>query len=297
MAENDLMRHRRRLLAFAVAVFLAISGWALAGCGSGSVHESAQLRPAAMLPATQKPLAEGGFVTRMVGMPKGYGSAGREFLLHSPRTAAADRPLVIMLHGLYQSPAVVEQATGATSFSDSHNFTLVYPFGRGEAWNAGTCCREDTANDVGFMVDLVHYIATLTPVDLHRVYIWGFSNGGMMAWRTVCQTQNVFAGAGIVAGALLVPCQVPVHVVDLHGTADTTVPLHGGYSAFTRTTFPDSAKEASRLAAGSSLQRVLLKNLGHRWPSPRFGSVDPLQVLWNGLSRFRVTFPAVLPAV
>ena len=280
-----------------MAVFLAVGGWALAGCGSSSVHESAQLRPAAVLPGTGKPLDEGGFVTRMVGMPKGYGSVGRKFLLHSPRTAGADRPLVIMLHGLNQSPQVVEQATGATSFSDSHNFTLVYPFGRTKAWNAGICCRHDTANDVGFMVDLVHYVATLTPVDLHRVYIWGFSNGGMMAWRTVCQTQNVFAGAGIVAGALLVPCRVPVHVVDLHGTADTTVPFLGGYSAYTHTIFPDSAKEADRLAAGSSLQRVLIKNLGHRWPSPRFGSVDPLALLWNGLSSFRVTFPAIMPAL
>ena len=155
----------------------------------------------------------------------------------------------------------------------------------------------DTANDVGFMVDLVHYVAALTPVDLHRVYIWGFSNGGMMAWRTVCQTKNVFAGAGVVAGALLVPCPVPVHVVDMHGTADTTVPLLGGYSAYTHTVFPDSANERTKLVAGSSLEQVLVKNVGHRWPSPRFGRVDSLEVLWNGLSRFRVAHPAVSASV
>lgn len=290
------MRQRRRLLAFASAVFLAVGGWALAGCGSGSTHESAQLRPAAVLPDSQKPVIEGNFVTRMVGMPTGYGSVGRKFLLHAPRSAGAPRPLVIILHGLLQTPGVVENATAATSFSDSHNFTLVYPYGRGRAWNAGTCCRNDTANDVGFMVDLVRYVAALTPVDLHRVYIWGFSNGGMMAWRAVCQTKNVFAGAGVVAGALLVRCRVPVHVVDLHGTADTTVPFLGGYSPYTRTILPDSLDEARKLVAGSSLQRVLIKKLGHRWPSQRFGSMDPLAVLWNGLSRFRVAQPAVSAA-
>jgi predicted esterase len=255
------------------------------------------LRPAAVLPVSQQPLTEGRYVTRLLAMPKRYGSVGRSFVLHAPSTAGAERPLVIVLHGLYQTPTDVEQATGATSFSDSHNFTLVYPYGRMKAWNAGGCCRQDTANDVGFMVDLVHYVAALTPVDLHRVYIWGFSNGGMMAWRTVCQTHNVFAGAGVVAGALLVPCPVPVHVVELHGTLDKTVPLTGGFSRYTHTVFPDSLNEASKLVAGSSLQRLLVKNVGHRWPSPRFGKVDSLEVLWNGLSHFQVAHPAVSAAV
>jgi predicted esterase len=281
-------------VALAVAVLLGLGSWALVGC-AGSSKEL--LRPVSMLPVTETPLTSGRYVTRMVGMPKAYHSSGRRFILHEPRTPGARRPLVIILHGLYQSPAIVEQATAATSFSDAHDFTLVYPFGRNSAWNAGTCCRRDTANDVGYMVDLVHYVSTLTPVDQRRVYIWGFSNGGMMAWRTVCQTRGVFAGAGVVAGALLVPCRVPVHVVELHGDDDRTVPLLGGYSPYTHTVFPDSAKERSQLVAGSTLDRMLIKNLGHRWPSPRFGSIDPLAVLWNGLSRFRVAHPAVAAAV
>jgi poly(3-hydroxybutyrate) depolymerase len=276
----------------AFAVLLGLGGWALAGCG-GSGSSNDLLRPVSTLPVTQQPVDSGGYVTRMLGMPKGYGSVGRTFILHSPRSSGAARPLVILLHGLYQTPSMVEQATAATSFSNAHDFTLVYPFGRTEAWNAGTCCRRDTANDVGFMVDLVRYVSALTLVDLHRVYIWGFSNGGMMAWRTVCQTQNIFAGAGVVAGSLLVGCPVPVHVVELHGTADRTVPFLGGYSHYTHTDFPDSANERSKLAPGSTLQRMLIKNLGHRWPSPRYGSVDALDVLWNGLSHFQVAHPAV----
>lgn len=284
------------MLAAAFAVMLGLGGWALVGCGSsGSSNDL--LRPVSALPVSDAPVDSGRYVTRLVGMPKGYASVGREFILHAPRLPGEARPLVIILHGLYQNPAIVEQATAATSFSNARNFTLVYPYGRNQAWNAGTCCRHDTANDVGFMVDLVHYVSALTPVDLHRVYIWGFSNGGMMAWRTVCQTRNVFAGAGVVAGALLVGCPSPVHVVELHGTADHTVPFLGGYSHYTHTDFPDSADERSKLAPGSTLQRMLIKNLGHRWPSPRFGAVDSLDVLWNGLSHFEVAHPAVSAAV
>jgi predicted esterase len=283
-------------LVLALAVLLGVGSWAMVGCDVGSSSKE-MFRSVSPLPLTGTPVASGRYVTRLVGMPKAYQSSGRRFILHEPRVAGARRPLVIILHGLYQSPAMVEQATAATSFSNAHDFTLVYPFGRNEAWNAGTCCRRDTANDVGFMVDLVHYVSTLTPVDRHHVYIWGFSNGAMMAWRTVCQTRDVFAGAGVVAGALLVPCPVPVHVVELHGDDDRTVPFLGGYSSYTHTVFPDSAKERSELAAGSTLDRMLIKNLGHRWPSLRFGAIDPLAVLWNGLSHFQVAHPAVAAAV
>jgi len=284
----------RRVVTFGLLCLLVVGGWALAACGAGSGRAS--LRPTLRLPFWQSTAVQGVDVTRRLTVPSGFGSAGRPFFLHSRRSATSPEPLVLLLHGLYQRPSTVEDATAAASFSDANGFTLVYPVGTHEAWNAGGCCRHDTANDVGYLVDLVHYVATLTPVDLHRVYIWGFSNGGMMAWRAVCQTRGVFAGAGVVAGALLVPCPAPVHVVDLHGAADHTVPFFGGYSTYTRTVFPDSANERRRLAPGSTLQVVLLKDLGHRWPPLRAGSVDALDVLWNGLRGYRVTHPAAVSA-
>ena len=156
--------------------------------------------------------------------------------------------------------------------------------GEGRAWNAGTCCRHDSANDVGYLVDLVHYVSTLTPVDLHRVYIWGFSNGGMMAWRAVCQTRNVFAGAGVMAGALLVKCPVAgARRGPARHRATATVPLIGGYSRYTHTDFPDSAERAQQARAGSTLHACCSKISGtggrHRGRSGRLADV-----LWNGLS-------------
>jgi poly(3-hydroxybutyrate) depolymerase len=283
----------RKAVTCALLCLLVAGGWALAGCGAS--HDRASLRPS-MLPFPEARTVQGDFVTRRLTVPAGFGSAGRPFYLHSRQTGRTPQPLVLLLHGLYQRPATVEEATGAASFSDSRGFTLVYPVGMHEAWNAGGCCGHDQANDVGYLVDLVHYVATLTPVDLHRVYIWGFSNGGMMAWRAVCQTSDVFAGAGVVAGALLVPCHQAVHVVDLHGARDHTVPYLGGFSWYTHTVFPDSATERSRLARGSTLQVILLPKLGHQWPPLSAGSVDALDVLWRGLRGYRVTHPAAISA-
>lgn len=249
-------------------------------------------RPVRVLPSAAS--INGGYVTRLLRLPVGYRAAGRDFYLNAPRMRGPLQPLVLILHGLDQRPASVEVATHAISFSESHHFTLVYPIGEREAWDAGGCCRHATTNDVGYLVDLVHYVSTLTPVDLHRVYVWGFSNGGMMAWRAVCQTRDIFAGAGVVAGALLVPCPTVVHVVDLHGTKDRTVPYAGGYSRLTGTVFPDSFRERSKLPAGSTLKVVLINGLGHEWPPLRPGQLDAVHVLWQGLSGYRVTHPAAV---
>ena len=280
----------RWALTCAQLTVLLLIGAFLASCG-GSARLTV-VRPTIPLPIPESAAVHGDFVMRRLTVPAGYGSAGREFFLDQRRTPGPAQPLVLALHGLYQSPIRVERATAATAFSEAHHFTLVYPIGVNEAWNAGSCCRADTANDVGYLVDLVHYVSTLTPVDLHHVYIWGFSNGGMMAWRAVCQSHDVFAGAGVMSGALLVPCRQPVHVVDIHGLDDKTVPYLGGYSHYTHTVIPDSADERNRLVSGSTLKVILFKRLGHEWPPLRRGSFDALSAFWNDLRGYRVAHPA-----
>jgi predicted esterase len=278
-------------LLIAVGV-ISVAG--LVSCGNAAVSTRNSLPPRASLPLPLRVEASvhGAFVTRRLTVPKGYGSAGRPFYVDERRSGGVAEPLVLLLPGLDQSPARVEHATAATAFSDAAHFTLVYPIGEKEAWNAGDCCRRDSANDVGYLVDLVHYVATLTPVDLHHVYIWGFSNGGMMAWRAICQTRNIFAGAGVMSGALLVNCPTPVHVVDVHGLNDATVPYEGGYSHYTHTVMPDSATERSRLVAGSTLDVVLLTHLGHEWPPLHPGSFDALNAFWQRLRGYGVAHPA-----
>ena len=228
----------------------------------------APLRATLPLPLPENASVHGAFVTRRLTVPARLrlGRAGRSTSTRPhARRARRSRSCCCCTGSTRRRPRS-SSATARHAFSEAEHFTLVYPIGEHEAWNAGTCCRSDTANDVGYLVDLVHYVATLTPVDLHRVYVWGFSNGGMMAWRAVCQTHDVFAGAGVMAGALLVKCPGPVHVVDVHGLRDTTVPYDGGYSRYTHTVMPDSAHERRELAPGSTLDVVLLKRLGHEWP-------------------------------
>jgi poly(3-hydroxybutyrate) depolymerase len=167
------------------------------------------------------------------------------------------------------------------------------------AWNAGICCGGATADDVTYLRHVVTAVSQSAIIDLHRVYVVGFSNGGMMALRAICDAPTVFAAAGSVDGPYLGDtCARPVWE-HLHDAADPIVPYHGGISPgsvylhvakdWCGCEFPDSATEASRFASANITVSVS-RTGGHSWPRLHDGSwnLDADQVLWSFLSRYRL---------
>nr|WP_285223180.1 PHB depolymerase family esterase [Frankia sp. AgPm24] len=176
------------------------------------------------------------------------------------------RPLVIMLHGLLNNAETLRQASSADSFADSHDFAVAYGVGVHEAWNAGGCCGNVLTDDVAYVRQIVADAARVTPVDRSRIYVWGFSNGGMLAARIACDAPDLVAGVGMVGGQALVSCpEVPVRLVHIHGTADTTVPWRGGWSSYLTMFLPDGETESTHFAPGSTIRHVLWDG-GHSWP-------------------------------
>ncbi|WP_231861739.1 alpha/beta fold hydrolase [Frankia sp. ACN10a] len=198
-------------------------------------------------------------------------ASGRTYQLHtdvrlSPTFRGTARPLVILLHGLLNSPENVREMSGADPFADAHGFAVAYGVGVHEAWNAGGCCGQATTDDVGYLRQIVDDAARHTPVDRSRVYVWGFSNGAMLAARVACEAPDLVAAVGMVGGQALVSCPtVPVRMLHIHGTADRTVPWRGGWSDYLKMNLPDGEAEASRFAPGSELQHILWDG-GHAWP-------------------------------
>jgi dienelactone hydrolase len=151
--------------------------------------------------------------------------------------------------------------------------------GNTTAWNAGTstgptqCCAAATVDDTSWLAGLPKAISARVPIDLKRVYIAGFSNGGMMAWKAACERPDVFAAAEVVSGSLLVPCtKTVVHILDAHDpTNDCIVPYHGGYTCGGKPTallpakFPNSANESGAVGTGSVINFVPLTS-SHTWP-------------------------------
>ncbi|GAC1609846.1 MAG: PHB depolymerase family esterase [Mycobacteriales bacterium] len=264
------------------------------------------------------PASAGGGISVTVATP--YAGQLRTFNLYvAPRVPASTPvPLLIVLHGLYLDPASSEAASGLDSVGDNQDVAVAYPAGIGSSWNAGTCCgpaQRDGIDDVGFLVHVVNLIGQIRPIDLDRVYVAGFSNGGMMALRAVCDRPDVFAAAVSVSGTLQTPCvgRQPVNAMLIHGLRDSTIRYYGeAHSRFLGvpiTALPTAAARlakrsgctANRVTAASgylrkqyagcseesSVQLLTVPTMSHRWPSLAREGVDGGALTWAFLQAQR----------
>ena len=163
--------------------------------------------------------------TYNVHLPKGYG-VGNKY------------PLVIVLHGLSDNPTLVELNSGMSKKADREKFIALYPKGTGKSpsWNAQFCCgeaRKNKVDDVKFIDSLIKTAILDFAVDKNRIFVVGFSNGGMMAYRLAAELSNI-KGVGIIAGTAGSKSDMPsapnrdVATIVFHGENDKSVPLRGG---------------------------------------------------------------------
>jgi len=226
-----------------------------------------------------------------------FNLVARSYLLHVPANAPEGKwPLVVVVHGAFNTARRMEEQTGFSSLADEKGFCVAYPNGIGifgllQHWNAGHCCgkaAKDDVNDVGYLDAVIEDVSACCPVDPGKVFIVGHSNGGMLVYRYVGERSERIAGAAVVAGAINstadkqrrswrpVRPKRPVPIMILHGTEDPAVPLEGGESPTKkdgRLYAPVSDAEDFWLSAngGAAPVRVeLLEGWGHNWPGPLF---------------------------
>ena len=169
------------------------------------------------------------------------GDLERSYIVRAPDETTEPLPLLIMLHGAGGDGSKAERATGFTELAASGQYIVAYPNGTaanlvvGElAWNAGACCgvaRDSAIDDTGFILAMIAELRAAYPIDAERIYLAGYSNGGMMTYRLACEHAELFAGIAVVSGALnYSPCAPaqPLPVLIIHGQQDLTVPYNGG---------------------------------------------------------------------
>ena len=152
---------------------------------------------------------------------------------YDPNTAV---PLVFNLHG-YTSNALQQEVYGDfRSIADTANFILVHPDGTLDGsgnrfWNAFGA--SGGVDDVGFISALIDKIDEDYNIDLNRVYSCVMSNGGFMSYRLACELGNRITAIASVTGTMAINAPAtcnpykPTPVMQIHGTADPTVPYDG----------------------------------------------------------------------
>ncbi|HEY2762617.1 MAG TPA: PHB depolymerase family esterase [Pseudonocardiaceae bacterium] len=152
----------------------------------------------------------------------------------APSQPVGRLPLLIVLHGRGQSEQAAANQTGFLGLARQGRVVLVFPDGRHRSWNAGHgCCGvAGTAGipDVPFVAAVVADALRRWPVDVQRVYLVGYSNGGKLAYRTVCAHPKLFAAVATYGAVPLVPCtsaSAAVPFLLAVGTADQILPFYG----------------------------------------------------------------------
>jgi len=142
---------------------------------------------------------------------------------------AAARPLVVVIHGLGQD--AVEMATfgGWSEAARDHGLVVAYAEGVDHSFNAGRCCGVAAAtqvDDVGYLDRLVPAVAASVGADATNVEMLGFSNGGMMVYRYLCEGSVRLRGAASLAGTNVAGCtpERPTPFLQVTGSADSVVP-------------------------------------------------------------------------
>ncbi len=246
-----------------------------------------------------------------------FQNTNREYLLHLPSgyKPTNSYPLVVALHGFGDHPRFIEQYSGLSRLSDKQKFIVVYPYGlqniktKKFSWNGGSCCGEafnNKADDVSFINNLVDDLTKKYKVNPKKIYLTGFSNGGLLTYRIAADTPEKFAAFAIVSGSIggkvktndpyfnLPKPKASVSILIMHGKNDNLIPYHGGLNkdkSATFTSFKESvdfwvnnnqaikkdSTENENLILDKyegvnklkNIEAYTIKNSGHAW----FGSI------------------------
>ena len=263
-----------------------------------------------------------------------YGGVLRNYRLYVPATYNANSPvpLVFNLHGYTSNNQQQEFYGDFRAIADTANFIIAHPNGTLDGggnrfWN--TFGSGSPVDDLGFITALLDHISTQYSIDTDRVYSTGMSNGGFMSHDLACFRSERFAAIASVTGTMISPrlstCASthPMPVMQIHGTADATVPYVGGSGFVPVETLVDHWVQFNNCSpapaftampniapgdgctvehyvysggtSGSSVELYKVLGGGHTWPGAAFNTgvtnqdIKASIEIWRFFSQYRLS--------
>ena len=182
-----------------------------------------------------------------------YRVRARPVTLHIPESYDPETPLplVLLLHAYIGGPQGISDDRPAGLFteerlrflplSESRGYLYAFPDGlldsaNTQFWAANDDCCDFHGigvDDYDFLERVIEVIRSAYNVDSKRIYLIGWSNGGLMAYEFAARHPELIAATvalapAVTVNALTTPPAQTVNILHIQGTSDPLVPYEGG---------------------------------------------------------------------
>ena len=151
--------------------------------------------------------------------------SGRDIHVYAPSGLQAKSPLLISCHGMDQDPNYQQSNTHWEAVADTAGFVVVYP--RGGTGMSTWDIQGD--KDTKWMTEIIAQMVKDYDIDTKRVYLSGFSMGGMFTYHSMSKIADRIAAFAPTSGTNVMGASKamrPVPIIHPHGTNDDVLPYN-----------------------------------------------------------------------
>ena len=153
-----------------------------------------------------------------------------------PKNLGENRPLLIFCHGYNQDANWMQNSefkndnVSMEAVCDTAKFVCVFPNGINKSWDTGG------DSDINFIKAIIDKMVTQHKIDRNRVYLGGFSMGGMLTYHAMNRIPDLIAAfcpvSGYPMGGATANANVrAIPILHIHGTSDETCAFSGAQPA------------------------------------------------------------------
>ena len=152
--------------------------------------------------------------------------SGRDVYVYAPAGLKDNSPLLMSFHGMDQDPNYQQSNTHWEAVADTAGFVVAYPKGATgySTWDISG------DQDTKWITQIIDQLANDYKIDKKRVYMSGFSMGGMLSYHAMGKIADKIAAFAPCSGYLMMGAgraQRPVPIFHTHGTSDNVVGYDG----------------------------------------------------------------------